>query len=59
MGRISLMHMNTQRKDAKKTFKLFLVVPRDTTGGNGHKMKHRKFHLNIRKHVFTLKVTEH
>ncbi|KFV76724.1 hypothetical protein N308_04529, partial [Struthio camelus australis] len=26
---------------------------------NGHKLKHRKFHLNTRKHFFTLKVTEH
>ena len=25
----------------------------------GHKLKHRKFHLDIRKNVFTLRVTEH
>jgi len=27
--------------------------------GNGHKLKHRKSHLNTRKNFFTLRVTEH
>ncbi|KFV88541.1 hypothetical protein N308_11734, partial [Struthio camelus australis] len=26
---------------------------------NGHKLKHRKFHLNLRNNFFTVRVTEH
>ncbi|KFV87905.1 hypothetical protein N308_15857, partial [Struthio camelus australis] len=26
---------------------------------NGHKLKHRKSHLNMRKNFFTVRVTEH
>ncbi|KFV88053.1 hypothetical protein N308_15421, partial [Struthio camelus australis] len=26
---------------------------------NGHKLKQRKFHLNLRKNFFTVRVTEH
>ncbi|KFV80312.1 hypothetical protein N308_10234, partial [Struthio camelus australis] len=26
---------------------------------NGHKLKHRKFHLNMRKNLFTTRVREH
>jgi len=35
------------------------VVPSDRTRGNGHKPKHSKFRLNIRKNFFPLRVTEH
>ena len=39
--------------------KLFPEVPSDRTRGNRHKLKHRKFRLNMRKNFFPLRMTEH
>lgn len=42
-----------------ETNRLFSVVPTNRTEGNGHKLKHIKFHLNARKHFSIVRVTKH
>jgi len=39
--------------------KVFSVVSSNRTRINRHKLRHRKFHLNMRKNFFPLRVTEH
>jgi len=39
--------------------KIFSVVPSNRTRRRGHKLKHKKFQLNMRKNFFPLRVMEH
>lgn len=39
--------------------RIFLVVCCDRMSGNGHKLEYRKFHKNMRKNFFAVRVTEH
>jgi len=39
--------------------RLSLLVPSDRIRGYGPKLEHRKFHMNVRKSLFTVRVTEH
>ena len=38
---------------------LFLVVCSDRTRNNSLKFEHRKFHTNMQKNLFMIRVTEH
>lgn len=38
---------------------LFSVVPGNRARGNRHNLNHRKFHLNMGKNFFTVRVAEH
>lgn len=55
-------HRIKTREDMKgyegEKWRLPSLVPSDSTRGNGHKLKHRRFPWNIREHFFTVWVTQ-
>lgn len=53
--------MYTYLKEGYKNYRImlfFFVVSSNKTRGSGHNLEHRRFHLNVRKHFFTVWVTE-
>lgn len=44
---------------SKAGARLFSMVPCNWMRSSGYKLKHKKFHLNIRKNFFTLRAAEH
>jgi len=49
---------NIQIKSVGVSLHSSSLSPHFKTRGNGHKLKHRKFRLNMRKNFFPLRVTE-
>ena len=58
-GRLISAHKYLEDRSQMHGTGIFLAVPSNRTKDNGHNPKHRKFHLNMRKNFFTMKVTEH
>lgn len=46
------MYKYMMGRNEQEGARLFSVVPTDKTGGNGHKLKHMKFCLNMRRQFF-------
>lgn len=55
---ISSMHTSTCKVVSREWASLLLVASSNRANGNSHKLKNRKFHLNVRKNFFPLKEKE-
>lgn len=52
---MSSIHINFLKRNVEVGAKFFPVVPSDKMRRDAHKLKHRKFHLNVRKNFLTPK----
>lgn len=52
------MYIDTPKTSVKRMVPDFSVVPSDGVRRDGHELKHREFHLDMRNSSFTLRVTE-
>jgi len=57
-GHLTNIYKHLKEGCKKDKVRLFSVVASDRTRGNGHRLKHRRFPLNIRKHFVTVRVTQ-
>jgi len=58
-GELKNVHKYMKEGCKEDRARLFSVVRSSRTRGKGHQVEHRRFPLNTRKQVFTVKVTEH
>lgn len=58
-GNLVYMYKYLKGESQENGARLFLVVPSNSMKSSDHKLKHKEFHLNIRKNFFTLRVVRH
>ena len=58
-GDLINIHKYLKGKCKEDGARLFSVVPGNRRRGSGHKLKPGSFHLNIKKHFFSVRVTKH
>jgi len=58
-GDLIIVYKYLNRESKEYGARFFSVVPSDRRRSNEPQLKHRRFSLSIRKHIFTVRVIEH